>query len=623
MKKFILFVMLCMPATLVAQNGVTVSNLAMGVGTVTFNISWNRNAMPELLWSDTVWVFVDYNNNGVMKRLPLSMGATLTATSAPGVGKVMPVDGNNQGVWVVGNARSAGSFSAIVKLLTVTAEVAGACAYASNYPPVGEYTSATEIAFTGTSEYDITIKKDIGGTMETRTSGSLFTVPNGYTLQSFTDKTGAPGMMNISPATYSLSGSDGCAGSTVTLTLSGSQSGWKYQLHKGSTAVGTVVDGTGSAITFSDISSVTGGFSYTVRTVDNPAVVAQRVMQVSDVRAITVQALPVITAQPANVSICSGSTALLSVTAGNATAYRWWKNGSATSEGSGTASNQYTTTALTAGATYSVIVANGACSVTSGNAVVSMATSGCCTAPGATVNFTAFNPCTNATTGATWTLQDTRESNNNQSYKVKKMADGHIWMVQDLKFGNLCGTSFSGSSSNQTGKVSSIGTYYGDCTAASYPITPVKRGYFYDWAGAINKAGAYYGSTSNPGCSGTSSGTSGTNPGACQGICPSGWHIPTGTSSGEYKALHNAIGGCSTTNDDCWDADSLWEGMKGGNCGVLGGLESQNSNAYYWSSTRYSDQTACSLYFSHAIVRPSTDTYDKNLGFLVRCVRNF
>jgi hypothetical protein len=86
---------------------VTVSGLVVNAGTVTFDVSWDKNTMPVSPWSDTVWVFVDYNDAGVMTRLPLLPGATLTATSAPAVGKVIEVPENNKGVWVVGNSRTA------------------------------------------------------------------------------------------------------------------------------------------------------------------------------------------------------------------------------------------------------------------------------------------------------------------------------------------------------------------------------------------------------------------------------------------------------------------------------------------------------------------------------------
>ena len=64
------------PMALAAQDGVTVSNLAVGTGMVTFDVSWKNAAMPSPVWSDTVWVFVDYNDVGTMKRLRLLAGLT-------------------------------------------------------------------------------------------------------------------------------------------------------------------------------------------------------------------------------------------------------------------------------------------------------------------------------------------------------------------------------------------------------------------------------------------------------------------------------------------------------------------------------------------------------------------
>ncbi|MDR2449350.1 MAG: hypothetical protein LBD52_05250 [Prevotellaceae bacterium] len=199
----ILLLLFC-PVALAAQsNGVTVSGLNVNAGTVTFNVSWEK-PMPVSLWSDSVWVFVDYNNAGKMERLPLLPGATLTATSAPGAGRVIEEPGNDQGVWVVGNARTMNSFSATVQLLTATADFPGACAYASNYPPVGEYAAVNKIKFTGTPEYDIVLKHS-NGTTDTLQSGKTFLVPDGYTLQSFSDKTGAPGIIKCLPsATHEL-----------------------------------------------------------------------------------------------------------------------------------------------------------------------------------------------------------------------------------------------------------------------------------------------------------------------------------------------------------------------------------------------------------------------------------
>jgi hypothetical protein len=200
--------LLC-PVLVSAQSGITVSGLVVTAGsptTVTFNVSWDKNAanMPSL-WLDSAWVFVDYKHNDKMKRLPLSAGATLTNTSAPGIGKVAEIPGNNQGVWVIGNAKTAssGSVSATVQLLTANATSTDVCAYDSNYPPVGEYTTATHLSFTGTPEYDIVLKHTDGSTTLAH-SDDAFDVPEHYTVQSFTDKTGAPGITGCIPMTGNI-----------------------------------------------------------------------------------------------------------------------------------------------------------------------------------------------------------------------------------------------------------------------------------------------------------------------------------------------------------------------------------------------------------------------------------
>jgi uncharacterized protein (TIGR02145 family) len=323
-------------------------------------------------------------------------------------------------------------------------------------------------------------------------------------------------------------------------------------------------------------------------------------------------------------TVCLNTNVVFRVTTPVAGATYTWGGtaGTASGTGSGTLTVSGAATG-TKSVTVYARVAYGAeiCQSNTSGAVAAVVTGG--TAPGATVNFTAFNPCSVAATGATWTLQDTRESGNNQNYKVKKMADGHIWMVQDMKFGNLCGTTFNGSSAtDQTGKVSSIGTYYGDCTAATSTATPANRGYLYDWAAAIQKSGAYSGSSSDVGCSGTASGISGTVPGACRGICPEGWHIPTGGSSGEFQVLHT-IGNCSTSNDDCWNAASAWEGVLGGFCFSNGSLANQGYNYNYWSSTYINTSNAYCLSFISSSVNPGTNDPNKNLGISVRCIRNY
>jgi uncharacterized protein (TIGR02145 family) len=220
-----------------------------------------------------------------------------------------------------------------------------------------------------------------------------------------------------------------------------------------------------------------------------------------------------------------------------------------------------------------------------------------------------------------------RTNSNNQSYKVKKMADGHIWMVQDMKFGacSATGTWYNDNSAAATTHTPTVASgYVGHCTAATNSDTTPKRGYLYNWPAAINNSNAYYGSSvSSFQCTGTASGNSGTNPGACRGICPEGWHIPTGDTTGEFQALHTAIGDCSRSNDDCWNAASAFEGVLGGDCGDDGLVAEQNSIGHYWSSTYCDDSYAYALGFHSTTAYPGIGKGSKYVGRSVRCVRNY
>jgi hypothetical protein len=211
---------MCIPVLLSAQNnGVTVENLVVSPGspgTVTFDVSWKNTGMPAV-WSDTVWVFVDYNDNGTMKRLPVT-AATATA------GTVEKISGNDQGVRVIGNARSAGSFFATVKLLTATATATGVCAYASNYPPVGKWKDdGSGVLFTGTPNYTIWLENTQDGTASSITSGKDFIVSPGYVITAFTDATGAPGtFLCIPPAAPTVAKGEFCYEQSGTLVASAS-----------------------------------------------------------------------------------------------------------------------------------------------------------------------------------------------------------------------------------------------------------------------------------------------------------------------------------------------------------------------------------------------------------------
>jgi uncharacterized protein (TIGR02145 family) len=292
--------------------------------------------------------------------------------------------------------------------------------------------------------------------------------------------------------------------------------------------------------------------------------------------------------------------------------YQWYKNGVAI-EGATTAS--YTppkADAATAGVyTYTRGAKDGySCDIftpSTGSWVLTV-TAGCHSA-GSTTTFSNFVPCASSSYGDTWQLTDERDE---KTYKVRYLPDERYWMVQDLRYGgsrDACvnKTSFSGGSSEPTHR---FGTNtYGDCTNIKNDDTPADRGYLYDWVAAMQNYWA---------CSGITESAN-----ACQGLCPSGFHIPTREEYTHADAMFKGYYGCDGAN--CWLPSNQWSGVLGGYYYYYyyndyynnNGLRSQGSSASYWSSSYYDSPSA---YFSSL---PGLNSSNGGNGMSVRCVRNY
>jgi uncharacterized protein (TIGR02145 family) len=610
MKKMLLL-MMCIPAVLSAQS---VSGLEVGAGTVTFNVSWDKPDVP----GGKAWVFVDYNDNGVMTRLLVS-DATVSA------GTVTKLDGNDQGVWVI-NSENVDNFSAMVTLsFTSPPTISGACAYASGYPPVGEYISTTHISFTGTPMYNIVLE-NAGNDTIYRTSGADFDIPAGYALVSFTDVTGAPGIMKcISPATFTLiaSASGFCAGSEgVQFALSGTESGKSYQLYHNNSAVGAVLNGKGNAATFTESFDDAG--TYTALTIADELYCA---IAMSGSHVVIENPLP---ADPDvnNASRDCPGTVTLSASSSDAV-IDWYTDVASTSTLYTGAS--YTTPEIFASTTY-YVQAQSAVGCLSARVAVAAEVDmeGCCDAPGATVTFTEFNPCPSAAINTVWYLTDTRAGGNNNTYKVKNMADGRIWMVQDLKFGS-CGTGTStwyrdaaaGAPTHKpTVYADDAITYVGHCKTNNQNAN---AGYWYNWPAAMNNVNAWEGSGAKDfACSGTTSGTVSPNPGYCKGICPDGWHVPTREECVDAHTRFSAPvddGGYGCSGGNCWVAPSPWEGLPSGRYynGPTYGPNAVNMH----TSSYYTGDYLYGLYAESGSDVNHNAYFNKYDGMVIRCVRNY
>ncbi|MDR3183886.1 MAG: immunoglobulin domain-containing protein [Prevotellaceae bacterium] len=390
MKTNAICLLLLLTATgLFAQNGITLSNYKVRAGqsgspaTLTIDIRWRPPADPKKVWNDTVWLFVDYNKSGTMTRLPLAPGATLTNPSWSGA-KVIEVAGNPNGVWVVGNARKSvnpqSAFSATVQMVTTCRDtrpcvLTGACVYAINYPPVGRYTAADSIKFTGTPPFTLQLNPSGSTTLSRAQAAGTYKIPDGKTMASFTDASLAPGAFGCKPPviqTLKASATSYCAGSSVTLALAKTEPGAVYQLYKGGAPVSasaTITTLKGSAGTFSG--RYTQG-SYTVRTLSGAF--CPRVA--SGTLSIVAWALPtvIVTAPPAafssTVTLCGNFAQLAawpSVGASGSSIkdYRWRRDGADIAGAAGPAYTAYSAFIETGGVyTVKVTDSNG-CSATS------------------------------------------------------------------------------------------------------------------------------------------------------------------------------------------------------------------------------------------------------------------
>ena len=172
------------------------------------------------------------------------------------------------------------------------------------------------------------------------------------------------------------------------------------------------------------------------------------------------------------------------------------------------------------------------------------------------------------TTDATYQIKDNRD---NETYCVGKLADGKLWLLDNLALDLTNSTVLSGMNENNTHASNTTLNYLkngGGTTSDKYAITgavnwtdsPTYASSYSNSDPLVNltdkdvvptdtmsqagqyKVGGYYNycaASAGSYCygNGISEGTSSGD--ATEDICPKGWRMPTGGSSGEYQALYN------------------------------------------------------------------------------------
>ena len=183
-------------------------------------------------------------------------------------------------------------------------------------------------------------------------------------------------------------------------------------------------------------------------------------------------------------------------------------------------------------------------------------------------------------------LTDTRD---NQTYKTVVIG-AQTWMAENLNY-----TPSSGNSWCYNNLASNCATY----------------GRLYDWstvmAGSVSSA---------------------TSPSRVQGICPSGWHVP---SNAEWTVLTDYVDS-STAGTQLKVNSSLWSTNTGtddygfsalpGGCYYGSGFGNVGYSGKWWSATAYSSTGAYywGMYYVYAYVY--SIYFDKSYGFSLRCIKD-
>jgi uncharacterized protein (TIGR02145 family) len=115
-------------------------------------------------------------------------------------------------------------------------------------------------------------------------------------------------------------------------------------------------------------------------------------------------------------------------------------------------------------------------------------------------------------------------------------------------------------------------------------------------------------------------------------LCPVGWHVPTDI---EWTTLENYLGGADVaggklkSNSSLWTApnsgvtnESGFSGLPGGARGWNGTYNDIGYYGYWWSTTEASNSSAFYRYLGYYDINSSKDSYYKQVGFSVRCLKD-
>ena len=209
------------------------------------------------------------------------------------------------------------------------------------------------------------------------------------------------------------------------------------------------------------------------------------------------------------------------------------------------------------------------------------------------------------------TFIDSRDGG--RTYKTTKIGN-QVWMAENLAY--LPAVS-PPSSESTTSPYYYVYGYEGTSVIAAKATSNYSTyGVLYNWPAAM--AGAV---------------SSNSNPSGVQGVCPSGWHLP---SDAEWTELVDYLGGAAVAGGKLkeqgiahWESpnegatnESWFTALPGGFRDGDGSFGSIGYFGYWWSATELDATAAWGRGVVYYLASVGRDGFDKEIGFSVRCVRD-
>ena len=215
----------------------------------------------------------------------------------------------------------------------------------------------------------------------------------------------------------------------------------------------------------------------------------------------------------------------------------------------------------------------------------------------------------------TSTPSQVRDNRDNHVYTVQRLLDGKCWMMENLDLGlTALTTDLTPSNTNlaTTVAATTFNSWKKTTGSATYDA-----GEFIVVSGADPTNGTAYGTLYNyyAASAGTISGNNSSGD-AQYDICPAGWRLPVGGSSGEFQALgiqYNNIRASIVNSGAAFAVAGYFYDAA---------LSSKGSIGYYWSSTRFASTSvySASVSFYGSGSLSSALTSYRNYGYSLRCV---